>query len=119
MKQIWLIFGAIMNRLVRSNQKRATEFVLTPEVLARIAQQKAAKEAKAAEKEAKIRAEQEAFRNKQVQRRAKEDERRRKATEAADKKAAKQREKERVGLLRREPLRDISKEITLWTHMCT
>ena len=64
-----------MNRLAHSNEKRATEFVLTPEVLSQIAQQKAAKEAK---KEAKIRAQEEEFRNKQVQRKAKEDERRRK-----------------------------------------
>ena len=101
-----------MNRLVRSNQKRATEFLLTPDLLARVAQQKAAKEAKAAEKEAKIRAQEEAFRNKQVQRKAKEDERRRKSTETADKKAAKQREKERLDSLRKEPVRNISKELT-------
>ena len=101
-----------MNRLVRSNQKRATEFLLTPDLLARVAQQKAAKEAKAAEKEAKIRAQEEAFRIKQVQRRAKDDERRRKETEDADRKTAKRTEKERLEALRKEKVRDISKELT-------
>ena len=104
------IFGK-MNRLVRQNQ-RADEFALTPEILAKVAQQKAAKESMAKEKEAKMRAKEDEFRAKQVQRRAKEDEKRRKSTEAANKKLAKENEKERRESLRREVFRDISKEVT-------
>ena len=99
------------NRLVRNNQ-RADEFALTPEILAKVAQQKAAKESAAKQKEAKMRAKEDEFRAKQVQRRAQEAEKRRKSTEAEEKKVAKQREKERLESLRKEKVRDIGKEIT-------
>ena len=97
-----------MNRLVRQNQ-RVDEFALTPEILAKVAQQKAAKDSMAKETEAKMRVKEDEFRAKQVQRRAKEGEKRRKSTEAANKKLAKENQKER---LRREVFRDISKEVT-------
>ena len=58
-----------MNRLVRKSQ-RADEFALTPEILAKVAQQKAAKDSMAKQKEAKMRAKEDEFRAKQVQRRA-------------------------------------------------
>ena len=110
---IWIFRGNFwkMNRLVRKNQ-RADEFALTPEILARVARQKAAKDLMAKEKEAKMRAKEDEFRAKQVQRRAKEDEKRRKSTEAENKKLAKENEKERRESLRREVFRDISKEVT-------
>ena len=100
-----------MNRLVRQNQ-RADEFALTPEILAKVAQQKAAKESMSKEKEAKIRAKEDEFRAKQVQRRAKEDEKRRKSTEAENERLAKENEKKRRESLRKEKFRDISNEIT-------
>ena len=111
-----------MNRLIRNNEQRLNEFAVSPELLAKVEQQKAALEAKAREKDAKIRAKQAEFRAKQDERRAKDEERRLKkekaAKEKAEQKAAKKRETaerraaERQARKENIPVRDISKEIT-------